>query len=228
MPFVASADDVLKETELLIAKRKRSRRLIGLSAKQGIDVSHYQHIINWQEVAKDSNVSYVYIKCSEGSSIKDDRYLINTEGAHKAGIPMGAYHFYRSDTSPEEQLRNMSEIAKKEDFDLVPMIDVETRGDVAHDRFIADLKKFAKLVGEYYDCKPIFYTGQNFYNKYLAGEFKGYNWMIAKYNGEEPILDDGLNYTFWQYSSKGHVNGIKGNVDRSCLMEGFSLSDVEY
>lgn len=228
MPIIANADDVLESSDLLAVKRKRSRRLTGSSARQGIDVSHYQHTINWEEVASDKNVSYVYIKCSEGSTIKDDRYLINTRGAHQAGIPMGAYHFYRSDSSPEEQLRNMSEIAKKEDFDLVPMIDVEIRGTVAHDRFIADLKKFVKLVSEYYDCKPIFYTGQNFYNKYLAGEFKGYNWMMAKYNGEEPILDDGLNYAFWQYSSKGRVNGIKGNVDRSCLMEGFSLSDVEY
>lgn len=228
MPRVANNDIILEGTNLLTTKRHRSRRLTGSSARQGIDVSHHQHTINWEEVATDDNVSYVYIKCSEGSTFKDDQYIINAEGAHKAGIPMGAYHFYRSESSPEEQLRNMSEIAKKEDFDLVPMIDVEARGEVALDRFIADLKKFAKLVSEYYDCKPLFYSGQNFYNKYLAGELKGYHWMMAKYNEEEPILDDGLNYTFWQYSSKGRINGIKGNVDRSCLMEGFSLGDVEY
>lgn len=230
MPTEASADGVLPNAELLnlVSHKRKARRLTGVSSREGIDVSHYQHIIDWKLVADDGTISYAYIKCSEGSTIKDDFYVTNVEGARRAGISVGAYHFYRPGTPPKEQMRNMKEIAKSSDFDLVPMIDVETRGYDSQEKFIADLKEFARLVSEYYDCKPLFYTGQNFYNKYLIGEFKNYHWMIARYHEEEPTLNDGQSYAFWQFSSKGRVSGIKGNVDRSCLMEGFTLGDVEY
>ena len=48
--------------------------------------------------------------------------------------------------------------------------------------------------------------------------------MIARYRPDEPTLDDGRKYIIWQYTAKGSVNGIRGNVDRSRLMDGFSLS----
>ena len=107
--------------------------------------------------------------------------------------------------------------------DLIPIVDVEVRGRVNHEKFIRDLQLFVAEVERYYGCKPLLYTYQNFYNKHLVGHFDGYQWMIARYRMEVPELSDGVNFMMWQYTDSGVMDGVNGNVDRSCLMDGFRL-----
>lgn len=203
-----------------------STRHINNNHREGIDVSHYQGKIDWNKVAREGKISYAYIKCSEGGTIQDEYYRYNMEAARKAHISVGAYHFYRPNIPYDEQLANMTSIAKKADMDLVPIIDIEVRGQDSSDVFFRNLRQFLNAVEKYYGKRPMLYTGQNFYNKHLAGEFKNYAWMIAKYLDEPPLLNDNLNFHFWQYTSKGRVPGIKGNVDRSCLMNAHMLHEI--
>ena len=46
-----------------------------VAQQQGIDVSHYQGHINWEEVAQDKTISFVYVKATEGASLVDDCYV---------------------------------------------------------------------------------------------------------------------------------------------------------
>ena len=41
-------------------------------------------------------------------------------------------------------------------------------------------------------------------------------------------MADGNKYILWQYTSKGHVNGVNGNVDRSKFMNGHTIYDIVY
>lgn len=77
-----------------------------------------------------------------------------------------------------------------------------------------------------YGKKPLLYTFHNFYNKHLVGEFKDYKWMIARYRDDEPTLNDGKDYVIWQYTAKGRITGVKGNVDRSRIMGEYDLGDI--
>ena len=52
--------------------------------KEGIDVSRYQGSIDWKKVAESSQISYVYLKATEGESLLDKTYLRNLEEAKKA------------------------------------------------------------------------------------------------------------------------------------------------
>lgn len=201
-------------------------RYINAEHRDGIDVSHYQGRIDWKRVAREAKVSYAYIKCSEGATIQDEYYTRNIREARQNGLMVGAYHFYRPASSPEDQLANMTAIAKVGEMDLVPIIDIEQRGNESQERFIAKLTKFIIAVEKHYGKRPMLYTGQNFYNKNLAGAFSNYTWMIAKYIEEPPILTDNLDYSFWQYTSKARVPGINGNVDKSCIMEGHHLQEI--
>ena len=70
------------------------------------------------------------------------------------------------------------------------------------------------------------YTFHNFYNRHLVGLFPDCKWMIARYREDEPTLNDGKDYVIWQYTAKGRVTGIEGNVDRSRLMNGYHLGDI--
>jgi len=205
-----------------------SRKPATINAKyhEGIDVSHYQGTIDWERVVADANISYAYLKATEGANYVDDTYERNLSEARRVGLSVGSYHFYRASVSPQEQFDNMVRNIKVEDQDLVPLIDIEHRGSVSEEQFIRDLKELVRLVEQYYGKKPLLYSYQNFYNRHLSGHFDGYHWMIAKYQAEAPILNDGTDYFMWQYTSKGRIDGIRGHVDRSRLMGTFKLRQV--
>lgn len=196
--------------------------------REGIDVSHYQGMIDWKEVASSGKVGYVYIKATEGSGLEDDCYEYNLREARKNGILAGSYHFFRSNTSVDEQIANMTSVVKAKDQDLIPIVDVErVNGKVSV--FLGRLHAFMKAVEEHYHCKPILYTFVNFYNKYLRGEgFEKYPLMIAFYRDDQPLLSDERPYVIWQYTSHGEVPGVDGNVDQSRIMEGFTINDIRY
>ena len=56
--------------------------------------------------------------------------------------------------------------------------------------------------------------------------FKSYPLMIAKYSEGAPVLNDGARYVIWQFTASGSVDGVSGNVDRSCFMDDFDVDDI--
>lgn len=203
-----------------------SNARINSKYKEGIDVSHYQGSINWDEVVNSTPISYVYLKATEGASLVDDTYQRNLTEARRVGLSVGSYHFYRPNVEWQRQFDNMTSVVRADDQDLVPIIDIEHRGSVSEDVFISDLKAFIEKVTTFYGKKPLLYTYHNFYNRYLQGQFSDYHFMIARYRSDSPTLDDGKDYIMWQYTSSGSIPGIRGHVDRSKIMGNFSLNQV--
>jgi len=199
---------------------------INTSTREGLDVSHYQLTIDWAEIARREKVAYVYIKATEGSNLTDDYYRKNIEGARKQGISVGAYHFYRPNIDWRSQLSLLTRVVKAEEQDLVPMIDIE-RFSGPEATFIKNLTEFVEAVTKHYGKRPLLYTYQNFYNKHFVGLFREYHWMVAAYGSKEPVLSDGRSYIMWQYSGSSTSAGIRGKVDRSRLMKGFNLKQLQ-
>ena len=50
--------------------------------------------------------------------------------------------------------------------------------------------------------------------------------MIARYHTDIPKLCDNAAFVMWQYSASSYIRGIRGKVDRSCLMDSYTLSDI--
>ena len=209
------------------AKIKAGHAWAGL-VNEGIDVSHYQGDIDWDAVAATKEISYVYIKASEGESLTDDYYRQNIEGAHRVGLKVGSYHYYRPDADQEAQYNNLVSQIRGSEQDLAVIVDVEKRGSKSEEDFIADLKAFLLKVEKKYNSKPIIYTFHNFYNRYLSGQFKDYRLMIARYRSDAPQLDDGKDFEAWQYTQRGKIDGIRGYVDRSLVTGNYSLSDLAF
>lgn len=220
-----SKKNVQTSVQMMQVSRGNSR--VNTKFREGIDVSRYQGVIDWMRVGTEANVSFVYIKATEGSSLVDPTYAYNLANARQAGLSVGSYHFYRPKVSVDEQVSNMTSVVLKADQDLVPLIDIETTGGVANDKFVADLQEFVERIAAYYGKKPLLYTYQNFYNRHLVGIFKGYHWVMAKYKDEEPMLTDNVDYMMWQYTQTGRLPGIRGNVDRIRLMGNHSLTILE-
>lgn len=194
--------------------------------QQGIDVSHYQGRIDWGEVARSGDVSFAYVKATEGAGYVDDCYLRNLYGAKRVGIPVGVYHFFSPSASALVQLENFRTNVDPRQQDLIPIVDVEKRGRGSLAQFQSKLRAFLEGVERMFGVKPIIYTGVNFYAKYLEGRFTGYRFMVARYADEFPGLSDDVPIVLWQYSCTSHVDGIKGHVDRSVFLDRYTVTDI--
>ena len=194
----------------------------------GIDLSHYQGEVFWETVGGNTKMAYVYLKATEGGDRIDSRYERNIELAHRYGLKVGSYHFFRPKTPLHLQLQNFTTQCLPGEQDLILMIDVETTGNMPDGQFCDSLKTFLRMIERAYHQKPLVYTFRNFYNWHLVGQLDDYQLMIAMYQDEEPVLADGRDITMWQYTGKGRIIGVNGYVDKSRFMGDHSLREIRF
>ena len=194
----------------------------------GIDLSHYQGEVFWETVGENTKMAYVYLKATEGGDRIDEMYERNINLAHRYGLKVGSYHFYRPKTEQIKQLENFKTQCLPGEQDLIPMIDIETKQGLNTEEFCDSLMKFLTLVEEAYKQKPLLYTGTNFYNKYLQGKIDDYQLMIAQYTVREPVLADDRDFTLWQYTGKGRIVGVSGYIDKSRFMGQHGLKEIRF
>ena len=183
----------------------------------GIDVSHHQGIIDWNEVAKmrigSVRISFAYLKATEGVTLLDSKYKRNKKGALTAGIPTGAYHYFIPWLNPEAQAKHFMQAAKPISGDLAPVIDIEEAGQLSPLRLRKALKACLAEVEKICGVKPVIYTYLHFYNTYLKGDFKDYTFWVAHYYKPYLKVPDEMQWVYWQHSDKGTVNGIRTRTD---------------
>jgi lysozyme len=183
----------------------------------GIDVSYAQGKINWPQVSamrEDSvQISFAFIKATEGLLTVDPYFKRNWREAAKAGLRCGAYHFFRPKKSGLWQARFFLQNVKPESGDLPAVVDVERLDGVSPQVMRQQLAEFLHHVESKTQVKPIIYTGLSFYKDYLARHFDGYKLWIAHYNRPELKAGAQTNWFFWQHSETGRVNGINHAVD---------------
>lgn len=198
--------------------------------KQGIDISHHQGQIDWGAVAESGMIKFAYIKASEGAGHKDTRYHYNIEQARAAGIAVGSYHYFRPEVPVEKQYDNFMQMVSISQQDLIPVIDIEERGLKPSKQICDSLKKFATLLEAQWGVRPIIYTHQRFYNVMLQQSFDSHYLWIARYGiykyKPHPTLEDNRRCSVWQYSNRGEIEGIDGNVDLNTLYGDTKLEDI--
>ena len=194
----------------------------------GIDVSHHQGKINWKEVAKDKQIKFVYIKATQGISVKDKNYEQNIKAARRQGLRCGSYHYLSCLTSIRSQFRNFQKTMRGHKQDLIPMIDVEREGVKrwSKKQVQDSVALFAKLIKKKYGKKPLIYSHVKFYNSYLSPRFNNYFLFISRYSSVRPSIKGIGRHNIWQFSDRGKIRGISGHVDLNRFMLGTSLADI--
>ncbi len=182
----------------------------------GIDVSHYQRNINWDEVKamqiKKITISFAFIKATEGSSDIDENFKSNWRAIKKANIIRGAYHFFNPYASGKVQAQNFIETVVLHKGDMPPVLDIEQKGTVSTIQLQQRVNDWLTIVEAFYKIKPIIYTGAVFYEQHLAGKFDAYPLWVAHYLVKnKPRVK--RQWQFWQHNEAGHVNGITTFVD---------------
>ncbi|MCF0210687.1 MAG: hypothetical protein HUK18_05185 [Bacteroidales bacterium] len=194
----------------------------------GIDVSVHQGKIDWQLVAE-SKISFAFMKATEGQNFVDKNFETNWKAAKKQNIIVGAYLFYKFNKDGKDQADNFIKVVKTlEDNDMPPVVDFELCygnrfSKVSHNKIQNQLLKCLRQLEKHYNCKPIIYTNIDTYNKYIKGSFDDYPLWLCRLCSEPNIHS----WSFWQYSHKGIVPGIKGNVDMN-IFNGSYTQFVDY
>ena len=179
----------------------------------GIDISSYQGYIDWAKVSSDKDIRFVYIKATEGATYHSPHYAHNVTQARRHGLLVGSYHYLTSSSTIDEQFANFSKFALKSVQDLIPMLDVEVRGDWSRSQLIDSVDKFCQLVEDLYGVQPMIYSTMGFYNKNLTPHFNKHHLYIGRYSNTEPEINWEGEYTIWQYSETGIIPGIDAYVD---------------
>ena len=163
-----------------------------------------------------SNISFIFIKATEGGDFKDPQFNENYKNAKKCGFPVGAYHFYRFCKTGNEQADNFIAAVQKGQSELPPVVDLEFGGNCQTDKtknqIIREIQDYILKIKDYYHQQPIIYVTSEFYDIYIADYFKDCPvWIRDIYNN--PKLPDNRKWMFWQFANKGHLSGIDGYVD---------------
>ncbi|SHF68710.1 glycoside hydrolase family 25 protein [Dysgonomonas macrotermitis] len=184
---------------------------------RGIDISHHNPILNWIEV-KNEGVSFAYIKATEGITHDDRNYPYNYKLAKENGVRIGSYHFYNFGVSGREQAKHFIKVATCEPGDLLPAIDVEhspanpySKDTLFVRSVIKELKILENELYEYYGHHPIIYTNLDCYKLYINKQFPDNPIWISSLNKEPG--DDIENWVIWQFSHKGELTSLDGDVD---------------
>lgn len=179
---------------------------------RGIDVSHYQGNIDWQTLA-DQNISFVFIKATEGSNHLDKNFNYNWNGAHDTHLKVGAYHFMSFESSGEKQAENFIANVPKTRGMMPPVIDLELYGDFIKNHPSTDtvddiITPLMQKLEHHYGMKPIIYTTSALYEQYVKDNYDNDIWLADLSFPDK--LPDGKQWEFLQYSFEGKLEGYFG------------------
>lgn len=191
---------------------------------KGLDVSHHNPILNW-DIVMEQDISFAYMKATEGITHEDRNYPYNYELAKKTNIKVGTYHFYTFGLSGKEQAKHFIQKAKCASGDLLPAIDVEHSPANLYSKdqdyitlVVQELKILESELFNHYGVHPIIYTNRDCYKLYIKNNFPDNPiWMCDLV--KEPA--DDINWKIWQFSHKGELPGIDGHIDLNYYRSSF-------
>jgi len=188
---------------------------------RGIDVSHFQGNVNWDEV-KAGGMHFGIAKATQGMTYVDPEFANNWKGIMDNGLYRGCYHFYVAADDPIKQAENfVNTIKELGQHHLPPALDLEG-GDIGGldvSQYQANVLKWLTYVEKELNIQPMIYTNGPFGNEYLDNkEFSKYKLWIAEYGSKEahvPKIWEDKSWSGWQFTSHDQLKGVNGSVDES-------------
>ena len=191
---------------------------------KGIDVSRYQGDIDWEKVAA-SGVEYAFIRVGvrgygeEGRIVLDEKFEDNVKGATAAGVKVGVYFFSQAITDEEALEEADMVLGAIDGYDVTyPIVyDVE-KTSAAHGRMnqlsVEDRTRMARIFVDRIKeagYTPMIYSNMEMWSVLIdMASFEDIEKWFAYYKTD---LYFPYEYAVWQYTDKGTVDGIKGDVD---------------
>ena len=186
----------------------------------GIDISKHNGTVDWNAV-KNAGVEFVILRCgyrgsASGVLVEDEKFRTNIKGATAAGLKVGIYFFSQAVNEMEavEEASLTLSLIKGHKISYPVYIDVEAANGRADGLSAAERTKvvraFCETVRDSGYTAGVYSNKNWFAEKMDTGAFGNYRIWLAQYT-ESPTYTG--RYEMWQYSSRGTIPGIKGDVD---------------
>lgn len=185
----------------------------------GVDVSSYQGKINWKQ-AKNSGVDFAVLKIIRKDLNPDKQFESNWKGCEEAGVEIRGVYNYSYATNTDKAVKDAKAVLGILDGRKTTVwLDVEDDCQKNLGKLLIDIINAYAEVIKSAGLEFGVYTGESFYNSYIK-PYGGvsYPLWIARYGKNNGKMEekyrpkiDGM--AAWQYTSKGYVSGISGNVD---------------
>lgn len=198
---------------------------------KGIDVSSYQGKPNWKK-AKESGIKYAILRIHQRNGI-DSSFEYNYAECKKNNIPIGGYKFSYATTvaQAEKEAEDTLKVLNGRKLDYPLFYDLEwstqrSLGSAMIEKitlaFLNKVKKAGYKVG--------IYCNVDWYNNVLTSKLKAYDMWLSRYPyNDTGVIQERLRPSVgigWQYSSKGNVPGIPGNVDMNVFYKDYKKENA--
>lgn len=198
----------------------------------GVDLSDYQGDVDFASL-KSQGISYVMLRIGgryysqKGGLYMDESFISNYNAAKEAGLEVGGYFF--------SQAKNAEEAQSEADYVLSNIKNLDLEYPIAFDweNITDDDARTDSVTGEKLtDCAiafcdkikaagyhPLIYSNTYLtYYVYQLERLKDYDFWIADYETRPNMY---YNFTMWQYSVDGKLEGIDTNVDLNICLKNF-------
>jgi len=192
--------------------------------RKGIDVSEHQGDIDWGRV-KAAGYDFAFLRIGyrgygeQGTLCADAKFQQNIVNAHNAGVEVGVYLFSQA-VSEDEALQEAGLVLEQlqgHSLELPVVFDPERIRD--------DAARTDNVTGEQFTKNTVLFCEKMKEAGYQPMIYSNMLWEAFEYDMEaladypiwyadyEPVPQTPYYFSFWQYSEKGSVDGIAGNVD---------------
>lgn len=204
-------------------------------SKKGVDVSRYQEKIDWKKVAGDG-VEYAFIRlgirgATEGKLILDEAYEDNMEGALENGIDTGVYFFTQA-LNKEEAVEEAEFVLEHlEDYDVSYPIVLDVEEVTTKNPRTKNMEKqdwtdvciaFCERIKEAGYTPMIYGNLKTFLIMLDMEQLEEYEKWFAYY--QTPLYFP-YEFSVWQYTSAGKIEGIGTDVDLNISMKDFGKEE---
>ena len=181
--------------------------------KKGIDISHHQGDIDFNSLK--GNIDFAMVRTSYGSFYEDKKYKQNIKGLERINVPYGFYHFSYATSveSAKKEAEGFINIIKKYNPTYPIVIDIEWSNrteNVKSDTLISITDTICSMIEKAGYYAMIYANLDYFNNKLNDSRLDKYDKWLAEWKSNPTYKKS---FGIWQYSSKGQIPGIKGNVD---------------
>ena len=200
--------------------------------KKGIDISAYQGAPDFDKVFKDG-IEFVMIRAGWGVGTIDKQFERNARECKRLGKPFGAYWFIYAlndnDVKRNAQACITALKDKKLDYPVGCDLEYDTISYAARHKVYIDKATASRWAKIFLDTvkaagfQVCNYTNYDYYRRYFDDSVnKGYDLWYAWWSSASVISNKS---DIWQYTSKGRVSGIAGNVDMNMAHKQYPASN---
>ncbi len=179
----------------------------------GIDVSEHNGLIDWEKV-KQTGIGFVIIRCGYGTDYEawdDKRWERNVSECERLGIPYGVYIYSYADNTEEaySEAQHVLRLIKGHNLSYPVYFDMEELKMLKYDKAALATTFCTAMTNAGYRVGV--YSNLDWWTNYLTDPcFEQWERWVAQWSSK---CDYKGSYGIWQYSSKGRVDGIDGDVD---------------